>query len=144
MAAVANIVLPDAQATPVNHTFVPLGPDSKNVWWFEDQSAVTPIGYGRVSVSLTRPPMAARGTKAEDRVIRCKIGIYTPKLETMSNNSAGYVPAPVVAYQLTFKAEFAIPERATLLDRKDLRKYASAALADVQIVAALEQLQGLY
>jgi hypothetical protein len=30
----SNIVKDDAQATPVTHTFVPLGPDKDGVFWF--------------------------------------------------------------------------------------------------------------
>lgn len=144
MSAVANLVLPDAQATPVNHTFLPLGPDTKGVWWFEDQSAASPIGYNRVSISLVRPTMGLAGAKSESRVSRVKIGIYLPTLETMSNNSAGFVPAPTVSYVLRSSIEFVVPERSSLQNKKDLRKFALGALADAQVIAATELLQAIY
>lgn len=144
MAAVSAFVLPDALATPVNHTFVPLGPDANGVWWFEDQTAVSAIGYNRVSVSLTRPPAASIATKSDNRVNRVKVGIYLPALETMGNNSAGFTPAPTVAYIQRVSIEFILPERTTLQNRKDSRKFALGILADVQLIAAIESLQSIY
>lgn len=144
MAAVANIVLPDALATPVNHTFIPLGPDDKNVWWFEDQSALSPIGNNRISISLTRPSIGVAGSKSENRVSRVKVGIFLPVLETLSNNSAGYVPSPTVSYVERISQEFVMPERATLQNRKDGLKYAQGVLTNPQVIAAIEQLQAIF
>ena len=142
MAAVANIVLADAQATPVNHTFIPLGPDQNNVWWYEDQSATSEIGYGRVSVSISKPGNPSAGSNSQDRVTRVKFGIHTPKLETVSNNSAGLVPPPTVAYIPRSTQEFLLPQRGTLQDRKDLRKF-TYLLAQHQVaIDAIESLQG--
>lgn len=144
MAAVAQIVLADALATPVNHTFIPLGADAKGVWWFEDQSAVAPIGNSRVSLSLTRPPVGVTGSKSADRVSRAKLTVHMPVLEVLSNNSAGYTPAPTVAYIARVNIEFVIPERATVQTRKDGRKYALGLLADPQVIAAIESLQPVW
>lgn len=145
MAAVANIVLADAQATPVNHTFIPLGPDSNGVWWFEDQSASTPIGYNRLSIELKRPSNPAPGASADSsRMCRLKLGIHCPVLETISNNSAGLQPAPTVAYIARASLELMIPERSTLQNRKDLRKYAEKLFADAIVIAAAENLQSIF
>lgn len=144
MAAVNNIVLPDALVTPVNHTFVPIASDSKGVWWFEDQSAASPIGFQRLSVSLTRPAPAAPGQSAANRVMRVKIGIYLPRLEVVANSSTGLTPSPTVAYQLSSKHEILISERSSLQDRKDSRKYAVGIFNEPQIVAMIENLQNIY
>lgn len=144
MAAVANIVLADALATPVNHTFIPLGPDTSGVWWFEDQSAVTPIGYWRVSIQLVRAKPPAAGTSASDRIARVKVGLHEPILEVMSNNSAGLVPAPIVAYLPRTLTEYILPERSTLQNRMDLRKMSALLQDDPQVVAMVEALQNVY
>ncbi len=144
MAAAASLVLPDAQATPVNHTFIPLGPDAKGVWWYEDQSASSPVGYQRISISLVRPANAAPGVSASDRVSRVKLGIYLPRLETLGNNATGLTPAPTVAYVERVTMEFALPDRSSLQDRKDGRKYALGLLADTAVIAAIESLQSIY
>lgn len=144
MAAVAQIVLADAQATPVNHTFIPLGPDTNGVWWYEDQSRPSPIGFWKVSISLTRPKAANRGTSSTDRVSRVKVGMYMPQLETLGNNSSGLTPSPTVAYVLTASVQFTLPERSTLQDRKDLRKFVPLVMADAAVIAAVESLQGIF
>lgn len=145
MSAVANIVLADAQATPVNHTFIPLGPDKNGVWWFEDQSASSPIGYNRISLALIRPANPAQGAASGlDRVARVKAVIYTPKLETLANNSAGITPPPTVAYTPRVNVEFSLPERSSLQDRKDLRKFVDFLMAETQLTAMVETLQNVY
>jgi hypothetical protein len=145
MPAVANIVLADAQATPVNHTFIPLGPDSNGVWWFEDQSAGSAeIGWNRISVELKRPRNPAPGQTSRERMSRAKIGIHTPKLETLGNTSAGYTPPPTIAYIARANVELMLPERGTLQDRKDLRKYTEKVLADANISLVIEQLQSYF
>lgn len=145
MAAASNIVLADAQATPVNHTFIPLGPDANGVWWFEDQSAASPIGYNRISVELKRPLNGKQGEDSSKRVARVKVGVHTPKLETLSNSTvSGISPAPTVSYIPRCNVEFILPERMALQDRKDLRKYVQYVLADTNVVNAIENLQGIW
>lgn len=145
MSAVANIVLQDAQATPVSHTFIPLGPDANNVWWFEDQSAASPIGYNRISLQLVRPGNPSAGEDSAKRVFRVKIGLHTPTLEVISNSTvSGIIPAPTISYINRFNAEFIIPERSTLQNRKDARKYAQFLMADTQVVAMVESLQSVF
>lgn len=145
MTAVTNIVLADAQATPVNHTFVPLGPDRNGVWQFEDQSASSPIGYWRVSVSLKRPVTASAGeVSGSERVSRATIQLSQPVLETLGTNAAGISPPPTVSYVPRCRLEFIMPERGSLQNRKDLRKMGMNVLNDASIVALLESLQNLY
>lgn len=145
MSAATPIVLADALATPVNHTFIPLGPDANNVWWFEDQSAASPIGYNRISIELKRPLNGRQGEDSANRIARVKIGIHTPKLEVVSNGTvSGIAPAPTISYIPRANIEFVEPERSALQDRKDLRKYAQYLLADVNVVNAVELLQGIW
>jgi len=144
MPAVANITLNDAQATPALHTFIPVGPDQTGTWWFEDQSVSSPIGYNRISVQLVRPKNPAPGESSGTRVSRVKIGIHTPILETLGNNSAGIVPPPQVGYIPRCMIEFILPDRSALLDRQTLRKYADFLLANAQITSVIETLQNIY
>lgn len=145
MAAAANIVLADALATPVNHTFVPLGPDTNGVWWYEDQSAASPIGYNRISISIVRPMNGKQGESSDQRVARVKVGVHTPKLENVTNSTiSGVAPAPTLSYIPRCNIEFILPERAATQDRKDLRKYAQFLMADTAIINAVESLQGVW
>lgn len=144
MSAVSNITLNDAQATPVLHTFVPLGPDNSGVWWWEDQTGSAAIGYNKISMKLSRPAPATDGQNSGTRAIRVKIGIHTPKLETLSNNSAGLTPPPQVAYVPRVFVEFVMSERASLQDRKDLRKYADFLMAEAQLTDMVENLRNVF
>lgn len=144
MAAVSNIVLNDAQATPVAHTFIPLGPDTNGVWWFEDQTGAAPIAYNRISLSLTRPGNPAAGASAGDRVNRVKWSIHTPVLETLGTADNGILPPPKVAYVCRSMGEFILPDRSTLQERKNLRKYADFLLAESQLTSMVETLQNVY
>lgn len=144
MSAVQLIVLADALATPVNHTFIPLGPDTNGVWWFEDQSQASPVGFWRISLQILRAKNPAVGASAGDRVARVKIGLHEPVLETLSNNSAGIIPPPIVAFVTRNLQEFILPERSSLQNRKDLRKMAALLLADVQVINMIENLQNVF
>lgn len=145
MSAVAAIVLADAQGSPVNHTFTPLGPDANGIWWFEDQSASTPVGYPRISLSLKRTAPAGNGQAAtSNRVNRCTMTINLPVLETLGTNDAGMTPPPTVAYVERAKIEIVMAERDLLQNRKDLRKYAQFLLANAQVVDMAENLINVY
>lgn len=144
MSAVVSIVLDDAQGTPVAHTFIPLGPDNNGAWWFEDQSASDAIGYNRISLQLVRPASPAAGAVSSERVNRVKIGIHTPVLETLGTSDSGLTPPPTVAFVPRFVSEFIMSERASLQNRKDLRKFADYLLANSQVISMVESLQGVY
>lgn len=144
MGAVANIVLADAAGTPVNHTFIPLGTDTKGVWWYEDQTGTASIGYNRISLQLIRAGNPAPGSNSGDRMNRVKIGIHTPTLETLGTNDAGVTPPPQVSYVNRVNMEFVLPEQNNLQNRKDLRKYAQFLCVEPQVVAMVETLQNVY
>lgn len=144
MAAVANIVLNDAQGTPVAHTFIPLGPDSNGVWWFEDQTGTASIAYNRISLQLVRPLPAMAGQSSDKRVNRVKIGIHTPKVEALGVADSGFTPSATIAYTPRCNIEFIMSERAVLQDRKDLRKFADFLLAEAQVTAMIENLQNVF
>lgn len=141
MPAASNIVLADAQGTPVNHTFVPLGKDINTVYWFEDQSQASAIGYWKISVQVTRPlPGAPGAASSPDRLARVKISIHQPQLETLGTNDAGLTPPSTVAYITRFSCEYILPERGVLQNRKDIRKMSALLLNDAQITAIIETL----
>ena len=137
----SNIVLADAQATPVNHTFVPVGRDNADVYWFEDQSNANAIGFWKISMELKRPAAPAAGTNSDKRTYRAKIGLHEPVLETLSNSTvSGILPAPTVSYVPRAFVDFVLPERAALLDRKNVRKMLASLLVESQLTAMVESL----
>jgi len=140
MATAVNIVLNDALATPVAHTFIPMGLDEKRVMWFEDQSRPTSLGYWRISFEVVRPKPGSTGTTSNDRVSRVKLALHEPYLEVVGNTAAGYPAPPTIAYIMRTNVEFILPEKGILQDRKDLRKMTYELLNNAQVVSAVEQL----
>jgi hypothetical protein len=137
----SNIVLADALGTPVNHTFIPVGRDKNGLFWFEDQSQSNAIGFWKISIELVKPSAPAARQSSEGRTARARIALHEPILETVSNNTvSGIAPAPTVSYICRSFSEFVMPERASLQNRKDLRKMMANSLADAQVVAVVETL----
>lgn len=146
MPQAANIVLADALGTPVNHTFVPIGPDQNGVFWFEDQSQANALGYWRISVEIKRPSNSpSPGTSSDGRTHRVRLGLHEPILANITNSTVtGVEPAPTLAYTSRSFTEYVMPERGVLQDRKDLRKMTEKLSADALIVSVVENLQYIY
>ncbi len=144
MGTAVNIVLADALGSPVNHTFVPIGRDKLGAFWWEDQSGTSSLVNNRISMNLTRPVNPAPGASSGDRVNRVKVGLHTPKPETLGTNDAGLTPPATVAYVPRFACEYVLPERAILQDRKDLRKFSTNLLAEAQLTAMVETLVNVW
>lgn len=139
-----DIVLDDAQATPVTHTFKPVGRDAAGIFWFEDQSQPHPIGWWKISVELKKPPVATAGTSSSGRTFRVVVGLHEPVLETLSNSSAsGILPAPTVSYIPRSFTEYVMPERSTSIDRQSLRKMSANLQDNAQIIAVVTDLVAL-
>jgi len=130
MAQIANIVLADGQATPVNKTFTAKRADQQLSVW-KDQTAGIAIGFPQISMSVREN---ASSTRVETRITK-------PVLETISGSDAGYTPSPKVAYTVLAKQEFVLPNRCQLQDRKDIRAFARNLLADTVAVNAIENLE---
>lgn len=137
-----SIVVADAQATPVNHTFVPIGLDQNDTYWWSDQSASNALGYWRIGVSLRRPQDSVKqGTTASNRNYVAKIQIVEPVLANVTNSTVtGVQPAPTLAYVPRSYHEFILPEWSAVLDRQNLSKMSPLILQNAQIKAVLENL----
>lgn len=145
MAAAVNIVLADALATPVNHTFIPIGKDQNNVFWYEDQSQSNALGYWKLSIAMTKPlPGGPSQVSVSDRVVRVKLAMHEPTLETLGTADNGLTPPPTIAYITRGSVEFILPERSSVQNRKDIRKMLGLLIADAAVVAAVEQFIPVY
>lgn len=141
MTVATSIALADALATPVVHTFVPMGKDAKNdIFWFVDQSQSNAIGFWRISVEIKQPEAPKTGQSSSERTYRFRIGLHEPILETLSNNSSGLTPSPTVAYIPRAFTEYILSERSSQQDRKNLRKMNYLLQNDANIIAVVENL----
>lgn len=137
----ANIVLADALATPVNHTFVPTGPDKTGTHWLVDYSQQNAVGYWRISVQTKQPDAPKPGESSANRTYRVAIGLHEPVLETNGDSSlTGILPAPTVAYIPRVITEYIVSERATIQQRADLVKMNGNLQLNSQVVSLVKDL----
>lgn len=130
MTAIAAIVLNDGAATPVAHTFGPVGRDPNGVASWVDRSSGIPLGYPALTLSV-RPPVKGGSTyKVQSKIV-------TPILEVTSPSTAtGIQPAPTKAYDLIANLELTLPARSTLQERKNIFAYLKNWLAKAEAEAA--------
>lgn len=134
------IILADAQATPVSHTFHPVGflPAEPDVFLFEDRSPGSFIGFWRVKASVIRPNGQNKVAKGE---LKVKVQLQTPKLETLGNSSSGITPPDTLAYTPRADITFYLPERCSQLDRDNLAKMVPLLVNDAQVQAMIKLFQ---
>lgn len=135
MSAIANIVVPDAAATPVNHTFVPQKVEGDSGRWQEKTTGTVPAGYWNLSATL-RDPIPGGD------VYKQSIDFSVPTLKTYTDPGGNNIT--VVDYTHRVKVEFTLPKMGTLQNRKDLRKLLLGILADSQVVDQVENLNHTY
>lgn len=138
MPANAAIVLADGQTTPVNHTFVPMSQglhpqkDATMRFEYEDKSPGTSEGFKLLEMSYAKPTSQRKSSRVSLRVV-------DPKVETLSVN--GGTAQPVVTRNNIAEITFTFDKKATEAERKDLRAYALAALANALAVSMIDKLE---
>lgn len=128
MPSIADIILADGKATPVNHTFkVKACNNNLSVW--EDRGGGIAIGYWQIKVK----------TEDNANVRKVMMWLNQPVLEAAAGaNQAGFTPAAKVAYLPRSYTEFYLPMRGTTAERQDLvamqtNMLLNAAIRDVVI-----------
>lgn len=129
MSAIANIVVPDAATTPVNHTFAPQKVDGDTGRWQEKTTNPQPIGFWNLSAKL-RDPIPGND------VYKQTVELSIPKLKTYTDINGNSIT--VVDYVHRFKGEFTLPSLGVLQDRKDLRKIVVGIYNDAQVIDQIE------
>jgi len=130
MSAIANIAVPDAESTPVTHTFAPRRIDGDTGKW-QNRAPASPIGYENLSATL-RPPVANGNTYKQT------VQLDVPKLKTYTDPSGNVVTT--VDYVHRVEVSFMLPAAGLLQERKNLRKLLLGILADSQIIDQIENL----
>lgn len=136
MASNATITIADGEATPVNRNFAPDGiPDTGAE--YKDRSSGIPVGYGMIKIS--RPKAPADVVNGSYKAV---VQLMLPKLETASGSTtAGFEPAPRVAYTCVARLELWLPVRSSVQDRKNLRTLLRNLLADAIVIDVIEDLE---
>jgi hypothetical protein len=140
MPAIASVVINDGAATPVAHTFTPLGKDAKGVYWFEQTTPApaNPLGAKRLGYRQERVYDNQKRLTGESRVV---LTVSVPTLEVLGNAATGITPPPTLSYIEKSRLEFILPERSTTQERKDTRVFSMNLLAHAMAVAAIDTLQ---
>lgn len=140
----ANIILADGQATPVDHTFAPTQDAKNGNSIFLDRSGGIAAGYPTMVINLREPDPAFTVRKDASRLFKSDVRIIVPTLETISNNSAGYTPAPSAAYACMGRLQMFMPERSTTQERKNLQAYMRNWLAHAVANSLYQDNEGIW
>lgn len=141
MAQAVNIVLADAQATPVNHTFIPIGPQGSYDMVYEDQSQASPNGYWRIGYRFERP---SAQQKIAGATMRMRVHLLEPVLEAISPAASGLTQPPTIAFTPKVETTYILSDRASLQVRKDLRKMNYNLQNEAQLIAMVENLVSVW
>lgn len=127
MPAMADIVLKNGAATPVDKTFKAKSVVGTLAKW-EQRDAGVPIGYVRLSLE-TKDSLTTR---------RVKVSVSKPALETVSGSSpSGFTPAPTLAYTMQGYVDFTMSTRASDAEKADLLAYLQNALSNAIFKGAI-------
>lgn len=138
MAAIGNLTLTDAAGTPVNHTFSPQPDILSNMARWVDRSGGIALGYPTATLSMRMPTKASRVYKVVSKLV-------TPVLEVTSpTTTTGIQPGPTLSFNLIASAEFVLPERSTLQQRKDIFAMFKDYLSDAVLTAAVETFEPVW
>lgn len=138
MSAIANIVLADGQATPVNHTFAPVNINQVGTAKWADRSGGIAIGYPVVTLNVREPQKGSPLFKVSMKVV-------VPTLEvTAPSTATGIQPAPTKAYDCLFACDWILPERSTQQERKNLLAYVKNLFAAGVVTSAIQDLESVY
>lgn len=138
MPNIGNIIISDAQATPVAHTFSPAKANDGYALW-EDRASGILSAFNKLTATMSRPKGPVR--PGQSRNIKIGFTLELPKLEAVSGvNASGFTPAAQVAYRPFVEVNFVLPERSNLQDRKDLRKLVEGLLGSQALKDAVENL----
>lgn len=132
MASIAAITIADGKGTPENHVYNPIESGTESLWRTE-VSTLPMIGQETLKVSIK---------KINPQVQSVTLALDLPALETATDaNQSGYTAAPKVGYVTRVTCVFMCPIRGTAAQRTDLRVLLKNALANAQVVDAIDNLK---
>lgn len=138
MTAFVAITLTDGAATPVARSFTPVRIDAMGVAKYADKSAGIPVGFPVVTLNLREP-------NKQSKTYRVTGKVDFPVLEqTSASTASGIQPAPTVAYRLLGNFDFTLPERSTLVDRKNVLALTKNLVAHALLTSMAVDLDSIY
>jgi hypothetical protein len=94
-----------------------------NMATYTDRVSGIAVGFPVLTVSVTLPSKTSR-------VYKVRAKIVVPTLEVVNASTySGITPAPTKAYDCLCDINFVLPERSTLVDRKNILAYVKNLMA---------------
>jgi hypothetical protein len=134
VASITTIVVPDAAATPVNHTFSKVKVDGDTAI-FNEKSSVSSLGYWQLALTH-RLPLAGQAEK----VYRDTLMLSCP---VVYNEVINGITRPSMGYSLRTRVEFITPAESVIQNRKDQRKLTVGILNDTSFVGMYENQENI-
>jgi hypothetical protein len=126
-----NIILEDAQATPVLHTFSPNGASVEYSSW-QDRVGGIALLYPSLALMIRRAP-----SPEGNEVYRWKLDLPVGK-SIDGPSVSGYTPGPQKDYSVVYDLRVSCPLRASAQARKDSAKYFASSCFTTAFLALME------
>lgn len=138
MPAIANILVTDAETTPVEHQFVPNNGQTK------DEPSVSFNKIGGIYAGFEKLTTLVRRSNT-GKATKVSLQVVCPTLaQTSPSTGSGIQPQPTVAYNRLAKVEFTFPDACTLQERKNIRAMVTSLLTQEAILSAIDDMSPLY
>jgi len=137
MPQAAPIVVNDGAATPVSHTFTPMGKDKKGVLWFiqTTPSPLNRLGAKRIGYKVDTSPGLSNQLRS---VTKTQYSTLYPILEVLGTSASGLTPPATVAYANVARSSFERPDRALTQEAKDTRVIHQNLLGTTMVVSNID------
>lgn len=126
-----NIILDDAQGTPVSHTFAPNGASLEYTSW-QDRAGGIALLYPTLALMVRRAP-----NPDGNEVYRWKLDLPVGKAIDGPAVS-GYVPGPQKDYSIVYDLRVSVPLRAAPQPRKDAAKFFAGSCFSTPFITLME------
>lgn len=132
MANRANIVINDGQATPVAHTYVPVGkPVGSDYEYFVERTSGVPNAQAEVRLRLRTPTPGSSSPYKVDAVI------LVPETAVVNGET-------VVLSQNRVDITFTMSPKSSTADRADVLAFAKNILANTIVTSLVKDLESIY
>jgi len=136
MSAIAAITINDSAA--VAHVLNPVGIDTNLVATWQDRVLGIALAFPTATFSLRRPTKTNRNYKLVVKLVVPTLEVTSPSTMT------GISPQPVLAFAIPCTFEMVLPERSSLLQRKDAFALFKNLMAHATLTNAVENFDGVY
>lgn len=143
MPQASPIIINDGAATPVAHTFTPMGKDKKGVLWYIQTNPVplNRLGAKRIGYKADMDPTLSNQLRA---ITKTQYSVLYPILEVLGTSASGLTPPATVAYTDVARSSFERPDRALTQEAKDTRVLMQNLLGHASTISNIDANEPTY